>query len=99
MFEEIKSIDFSGEMKTNDLYYLFKTDSSQINLEILSKLQKYTSQGEFCKHYIGKDLNTINDFYDNFINKISAFSIQNKKKNLIQILTNIYLISPTYINF
>ena len=79
MYEEIKSIDFCGEMKTNDLYYLFKTNSSQINLEILSKLQKYTTLTEFFKHYMRKDLKTLNDAYDIFINKISTFSSENHK--------------------
>ena len=79
MYEEIKSIDISDEMKTNDLYYLFKTNSSQINLEILSKIQKYTTLTEFFKHYIKKDVKTINDSYDNFIGVLSTFSNENNK--------------------
>ena len=74
MYEEIKSIDISDEMKTNDLYYLFKTNSSQINLEILSKIQKYSTLTEFFKYYIKKDVKTINDSYDNFIGVLSTFS-------------------------
>jgi hypothetical protein len=74
MFEEIKSLDFSGEMKTNELYYLYKTNSSQINLEILSKLQKFKALSDFFKYYMKKDLKIINDAYDNFIHILSTFS-------------------------
>ena len=74
MYEEIKSLDFSGEMKTNDLYYLYKTNSSQINLEILSKLQKFKALSDFFKYYMKKDLKTINAAYDNFTHILSTFS-------------------------
>ena len=74
MYEEIKSLDFSGEMKANDLYYLYKTNSSQKNLEILSKLQKFKALSDFFKYYMKKDLKIINDAYDNFIHILSTFS-------------------------
>ena len=74
MYEEIKSLDFSGEMKTNDLYYLYKTNSSQINLEILSKLQKFKALSDFFKYYMKKDLKIINAAYDNFTHILSTFS-------------------------
>ena len=69
MYEEIKSIDFIGEMKTDDLYHLYKTNSSQINLEILAKLQKCINSGEFFKHYINTDIKI---FYEN----LDLFSLQ-----------------------
>ncbi len=74
MYDEIKALEFSGEMKTNDLYYLFKTNSSQINLEILSKLQKFPTLTGFFKHYMKKDIKVLNDTYDNFIHILSQFS-------------------------
>ena len=72
MYEEIKSIDFLGEMKINDLYYLFKTNSSPINLEILSNLQKFINFNEFFKHYINKDLKKYYKSLDNFIQTLSS---------------------------
>ena len=61
-------------MKTNDLYYLYKTNSSQINLEILSKIQKFKVLSDFFKYSMKKDLKIINAAYDNFTHILSAFS-------------------------
>lgn len=82
MYEEIKSLDFLGEMKINDLYYLFKIDSSPINLEILSKLQKYNNYNEFFKNYMNLD---INDCYKNLDNFIRTLSCLTHSKNQINI--------------
>ena len=81
MYEEIKSLDFFGKMKTNDLYYLYKTNLSQVNLEILSKLQKFKVLSDFFKYYMKKDLKAINNTYDNFIHILSKIpSPPNKTK-------------------
>ena len=72
MHEEIKSMDFLGEIKINDLYYLYKTNSSPINLEILSKLQKFTNYNEFFKHYMNKDIKCFYKNLDNFIQTLSS---------------------------
>ena len=74
MYEEIKSIDFLGEMKINDLYYLYKTNSSPINLEILSNLQKFINYKEFFKHYMNKDIKSFYKNLDNFIHNLSTLT-------------------------
>ena len=79
MYEEIKSIEFLGEMKINELYYLYKTNSSEMNLEIFSKLQKYLTCPDFFKHYVKKDIKIFYENIDNFINKISSISQNNIK--------------------
>ena len=56
MYEEIKSIDFSSEIAINELYHLFKTNSSPMNFEILAKLQHYSTSTTFFKHYMNKDI-------------------------------------------
>ena len=76
MYEQINSIDFSGEMKINDLYYLYKTNSSPINLQIYSKFQNFLTSSEFFKHYINKDIKIFFDSFDNFIQQLSSLSIQ-----------------------
>ena len=79
MYEEINSIDFSGEMKINDLYYLYKTNSSPINLQIYSKLQNFLNSSEFFKHYMNKDINIFLDNFNNFIEQLSSLSNQNNQ--------------------
>ena len=80
MYKEIKSIDFLGEMKINDLYYLYKTNSSPINLEIISNLQKFINYKEFFKHYMNKDIKSYYKSLDNFIQNLS--SLVNQKNQI-----------------
>ena len=55
MYDFIKSINLSDELKTSDIYNLFKTDSSELNLNILSSLQKFHKTNEFLNFYTKKD--------------------------------------------
>lgn len=79
MYEEIKSIDFSSEIAINELYHLFKTNSSPMNFEILAKLQHYSTSTTFFKHYMNKDIKKFYVHMNNFINEISSLTNENKK--------------------
>ena len=81
MYEEIKSINLIGEMKTDDLYYLYKTNSSQINLEILSKLQKFITSEEFLKYYINTDIKLFYGNLDMFTQQLSSLLNENNHIN------------------
>ena len=79
MYEEIKSIDFSSEIEINELYHLFKTNSSPMNFEIMAKLQHYSTSSTFFKHYMNKDIKKFYVHMNNFINEISSLTNENKK--------------------
>ena len=96
MLEEIKSIDFIGEMKTDDLYYLYKTNSSQINLEILSKFQKFINSKEFFKHYMNTDIKIFYDNLDMFSLQLSSLLDENNHINFDSKLDQ-YISDFTYI--
>ena len=62
--DSIKHIDLLGDFKSDKIYYFYKTSSSEINLEILSQLQKYESSLEFFSFYTKNDIK-------NMINSVS----------------------------
>ena len=55
MLDFIKSLNLSEELKNNEIYNLFKTDSSQLNLNFLSILQKFHKTKEFLNYYTNQD--------------------------------------------
>ena len=83
MMDTIKYIELLGVFKSDKIYYLYKTSSSEFNLEILSRLQKYESSLDFFSYYtknnIKNQINSINQLdknltsvlYDNSNNYIS----------------------------
>lgn len=77
MYEENKKIDLFGEIKLDNLYQLLKTNSSKMNLEILSKLQNFNSSKEFFKYFIKKDINKFKENLSNFISDLSSLVNQN----------------------
>ena len=65
MLDFIKSLNISDELKTNEIYNLFKTDSSDLNLKFLSILQKFHSTNEFLNCYAQQNCENIFEFYNN----------------------------------
>ena len=85
MFDFIKSLDLSEEIKSNEIYYLFKTDSSEINLNFLSSLQKFKTNQEFLYYYTNRDCKSVIDIFYNIssitseICKDEKYLFQNNK--------------------
>ena len=52
MFDFANSLDLSEELKINDIYELFKTNSSDFNKMLLSNIQKYSNAQQLICHYI-----------------------------------------------
>ena len=92
--DSIKHIDLLGDFKSDKIYYFYKTSSSEINLEILSQLQKYESSLEFFSFYtkndiknlinsvshLDKDLTSVfNDNSNNFLSNIDKYISQISK--------------------
>ena len=80
MFDFIKSLDLCEEIKTSEIYYLFKTDSSEINLNFLSSLQKFKTNQEFLNYYTNQDSKSVVDIFYNISSITSKFC--NDEKNL-----------------
>lgn len=55
MLDYIKSLNLSEEVKNDEIYYLFKTESSEINSQFLSTLKKYSTTEELLKDYTNQD--------------------------------------------
>jgi hypothetical protein len=65
MLKNGELIDFFGESEFDNLYYVFKTSSSTVNLELLSKFQSFSNFNDFFKSYINKDINSFLIFSSN----------------------------------
>ena len=68
MFDFTNSLDLSEELKINDIYELFKTNSSDFNKMFLSNIQKFSNTQKLISHYLKNDINSI---YSSF-NDISS---------------------------
>jgi len=55
MLDYIKSLNLSEEIKNDEIYYLFRTESSEINSQFLSTLKKYNTTEELLKNYTNQD--------------------------------------------
>ena len=63
MLKNGELIDFFAESEFDNLYDVFKTSSSTVNLELLSKFQSFSTFKDFFKSYINKDINSFFDFF------------------------------------
>ena len=90
MLDFIKSLNLSEELKNNEIYNLFKTDSSQLNLNFLSILQKFHKTKEFLNYYTNQDCQKPFDIFNNlFI--LSSKICEENEKNLFRTEIDKYL--------
>ena len=80
MLDFIKSLDLSEELKSDEIYYLFKTDSSKLNLHILSTLQKFKTTQDFLNHYSNQDFKSVMDIFNNISSISSKLCYEEEKK-------------------
>lgn len=95
MYEQIKSLELSEELKIYELYNLLKTNSSQMNLEIFSKLQTFSNATELFKHYMNEDVKIYYQKAYNLIQHLS--SIISQKNNKFNSKTDQYISDFSYI--
>ena len=81
MLDFIKSLDLSEELKSNEIYNLFKTDSSDLNLHFLSTLQKFKTTQDFLNCYSNQDCKSVIDIFNN-ISSISSKICNEEEKNI-----------------
>ena len=65
MFDFIKSINLYDDLKSNEIYTLFKTDSSSLNLKLLSSLQKFNKTKDFFDYYSEQSCQNVLDIFNN----------------------------------
>lgn len=61
----INSFNLIEELKGNEIYDLFKTDSSDFNMKFLSNINKYKTTYQFIKNYTKIDINNILNVFNN----------------------------------
>ena len=79
MLDYIKSINLSDDIKTNEIYELLKSDSSNLNLKILSSLQNFHSINEFLNFYTKQDCKNAFDIFNNLLIFASKICEENEK--------------------
>ena len=89
MMDSIKDIELIGNFKSDKIYYLYKTSSSEINLEILSQLQKYESSLDFFSYYTKNDIKNLT-YSVNQLDK-ALTSIFNDNSNNFSLSTDKYI--------
>ena len=71
MFDFITN-DLCEELKTNEIYNLFKTESLEFNIQFLSNLENYPNALELIEHYLKIDT-------QNFLNQVDNISLTTSK--------------------
>ena len=102
MLKNIVSMDLLAETDINILYNLMKTSSSTKNLELLSKIQNFSTYFDFFKHYTNIDINVFLDliqrFEENSKNICNNDNCLNLNSNLEQYIS-IYSKIIVFFNF
>ena len=62
--DAIKKIEVAGDFKSDKIYSLYKTSSTEINLEILSLFQKYESSLDFFSYYTKNDIKNLLNIFE-----------------------------------
>lgn len=81
MYDYIRSLNLTDELKNNEIYNIFKTDSSELNLNFLSSLQKFHSTQEFLNYYTQQDCKKVFNMYDTLSSISSKIYNENEKSN------------------
>ena len=82
MLDFIKTINLSDEIKKNDIYNLFKTDSSDLNVKFLSSIQKFKTINEFLNFYTKQDYKNVLDNFNNISLISSKICDENENTNI-----------------
>ena len=99
MLENLESLDIFEENGIDNLYNLFKTSSSTVNLELLSKLQAFSTSSDFFKHYMNKDIQSffnlfqkLEENYSTICNNDNYINFNSCTDKYISILSNLIIL-------
>lgn len=90
MLDFIKSLNLSDELNTNEIYNLFKTDSSDLNLKFLSVLQRFHTTNEFLNYYTKQNCQNAFDFFNN-LSSLSSTIYEEEDNNILNSQIDKYL--------
>lgn len=65
MMDFVNSFNLIEELKNNEIYDLFKTDSLDFNMKFLSNINQYKTTYQFIKDYTKVDVNNIFNVFNN----------------------------------
>ena len=82
MLDYIKSLNLSEEIKNDEIYYLFKTESSEINSQFLSTLKKYNTTEELLKDYTNQDCKSAFEIFKDISSIYSKVCNEEEKNTL-----------------
>jgi hypothetical protein len=81
MFYFTNSLDLSEELKINDIYELFKTNSSDFNKMFLSNIKKYSDTQKLISHYLKYDINSIYSSFNDISSNLNRIFYGENQKN------------------
>ena len=87
MLDFVKSLNLSDELKTNEIYNIFKTGSSDLDFELLSILQQFHTTNEFLNFYTKGNFENSFKLYDILI---SSTIFEETEKNSFNLQMNEY---------
>lgn len=96
MIEIIKSINLDNEINIKDIYELFKTESSSLNSEVLSNIQKYKNLNDFIDHYSKIDFRNVLSIFGN-LESLPLTISNHKAENIFNNKTDKYLFEVSQI--
>jgi hypothetical protein len=83
MFDFASSNELTEELKTNDIYELFKTESLEFNVNFLSIIEKFPNTFELIEFYIKLDSQNILNLFNNIL--LTSYRIMNEEDQNIYI--------------
>lgn len=91
----VNSFNLIEELKNNEIYELFKTDSSDFNMKFLSNINKFKTTHQFIKNYTKVDVNNILNVFNNV--SLDATKIINSNNSALDSEIEIYTLGVSKI--
>lgn len=83
MFDFSTSYELTEELKTNEIYDLFKTESLEFNVNFLSIIEKFPKALDLIEHYTKIDAQNILNLFNNIL--LTSYRIMNIEEQNIYI--------------
>ena len=91
----VNSFNLIEELKNNEIYELFKTDSSDFNMKFLSNINKFKTTHQFIKNYTKVDVNNILNVFNNV--SLDATKIINSNNSALDSEIELYTLGVSKI--
>ena len=91
----VNSFNLIEELKNNEIYDLFKTDSSDFNIKFLSSINQFKTTHQLIKNYTKVDVNNFFNVFNNV--SLNASKIINTKNSTLDSEIEIYTLGVSKI--